>query len=132
MHFFSANCSMQKWFCLLSYRRQAIAKFSPMSILSIIPSVWIGLNQISTVQIFIRNHSSVEFSPVLRGSTWSLVPFILPLTYLLGLQLIFKSNNKQIKFGLSFSTTTESQPFQTLIQLWFLFLRALPCRSTMT
>lgn len=75
-----------------------IVRFSLMPILSILPSVWIGLNQISPVQIFIRNHSSVEFSPVLRGST---LHFLFPLTYLLGLNLILKNNNNVQKQWIS-------------------------------
>lgn len=72
--FFSANYGMQKLFCLLSYSRQANCQIQSFAYPFNSSTSMIELNQVSSVQIFIRNHSSVEFSPILRGSTLPLVP----------------------------------------------------------
>lgn len=68
---FSANSGMQKLFCLFSYSRQANCQIQSYAypFHSSISMDW------TKPHIFIRNHSSVQFSPVLRKSALPLVPF---------------------------------------------------------
>lgn len=93
--FFSANCGMQKLFCILSYSRQANCQ---------IQSYAYPFNSSRNMdrtkpQIICSDlHQEPLISGIftsIEGKHFATGTILFPLTYLLGLHLIFKSNNKR-------------------------------------
>lgn len=92
---FSANCDMEKLFCLLSYGRQANCQIQSYAYPF---DCFIRMDRTKPSIICSDLHQEPLISGIftsIEGKHFAIGTILFPLTYLLGLHLIFKNNNRQ-------------------------------------